>query len=95
MAPWLRDNPFDEPEPKPEKAIPATMVRVTCEGCRKPIDIRIRKRDNGHKVISCHTCLQVTEVLVNSMKDIKVFTQKQNGTNRKRISYEKIWQEGE
>jgi len=95
MSPWRKDNPFDEPipEPKKEKPIPSTMVRVLCEGCRKPIDVRVAKKDNGRKVISCHNCLQVIEVHVNNMKDIKVFTQKQNGSDRKRVNYEKIWQE--
>jgi transcription elongation factor Elf1 len=92
--PWFRkDNPYDPPEPLPPKPIPATMVRVICEGCNKPIDIRVRKKDNGRKTISCHNCLQVIEVDVNNKKDIKVYTQKQNGSNRRRMEYEKIWQE--
>lgn len=91
--PWLRrDNPFDN-EPEEPKPIPSTMVRVICEGCQKGIDIRIRKKDNGRKVISCHNCLQVYEVLVESTKSIQVFTQKQNGADRHRSEYERIWQE--
>jgi len=98
--PWLRnDNPFGpvepEPEGKPEKSIPSTMVRVICEGCRKAIDVRVAKKNNGKKVVSCHNCLQVVEVYVNSFKDIKVFTSKQNGSNRHSADYEKVWQEGE
>lgn len=96
--PWQRkDNPFDpeeEPEePKKEKPIPSTMVRVICEGCREAIDIRVAKKHNGKRTISCHHCLQVIEVLVNNMKDIKVHTWKQNGSDYHSVSYEKVWQE--
>lgn len=96
--PWLRrNNPYDNEPPEPEqptpKPIPSTMVRVICEGCKKAIDIRVRKKDNGRKTVSCHTCLQVTEVRVNNLKSIEVWTQKQNGSDRKKITYEKIWQE--
>jgi hypothetical protein len=94
--PWLRkNNPFEpEEEPKKEeKPIPSTMVRVFCEGCDKAIDIRVAKKDNGKKIISCHNCLQIVEVYVNSKKDIQVFTSKQNGSGRHRAEYEKVWQE--
>ena len=94
--PWLRrNNPFDEPEeePKKEKPIPSTMVRVICEGCQRAIDIRVAKKDNGKKIKSCHNCLQVIEVYVNSMKDIQVWTSKQNGSNRHRSEFETVWQE--
>lgn len=99
--PWKLHNPFDkepqeEPEPssqKPSKPIPSTMVRVVCEGCAKAIDIRVAHKNNGRKTVSCHNCLQVIEVTVNSMKSIEVWTFRQNGANRHRTSYEKIWQE--
>jgi len=97
--PWLRsDNPFDpEPEPeelkKEEKPIPSTMVRVVCGGCHKPIDIRVAKKNNGNKTVSCHNCLQVIEVRVNNLKDIKVETWRQNGADRHKAEYEKVWQE--
>jgi len=97
--PWQRNNPFDEPEPeqeqpaKPQKPIPSTMVRVICEGCNRPIDIRVAKKNNGRKTVSCHNCLQVIDVTVNSLKSVEVWTYKQNGSNRHRADYEKIWQE--
>ena len=92
---WFVDPPEDPPEDDAKKAkpIPATMVRVTCEGCRKTIDIRVRKRDNGRKTLSCHNCLQVIEVDVNNWKSIQVWTSKQDGSNRHRANYEKVWQE--
>ena len=97
MSPWFRnDNPFDdapEPEQPVQKPIPSTMVRVICEGCSKAIDLRVAHKDNGRKTISCHTCLQVIEVKVNSLKSIEVWTSKQNGTGRHRADFEKVWQE--
>src|SRR4026208_1725557 len=95
--PWKPHNPFDnepEEEPyKPPKPIPSTMVRVICEGCRKPIDIRVAKKNNGRKTVSFHTCLQLIEVDGNNLKSIQVWTSRQNGSERHRTDYEKIWQE--
>lgn len=90
--PWLRsNNPFDgEPEEKP---IPSTMIAVECEGCGMGINIRVRKKDNGRKTISCHSCLQVIEVKVNNFKSVDVYTYRPDGSNRHRAKYEKIWQE--
>lgn len=92
---WFVDPPEDPPDDdsRQPKPIPSTMVRVICAGCQKPIDIRVRKKDNGHKTVSCHNCLQVIEVTVNNMKSVDVWMSRPNGSNRHRAKFEKIWQE--
>lgn len=95
MSPWKRsNNPFDEyPENEPKKFNPETMVEVICPGCNKPINIRIRKEDNGRRIIRCHNCETDIEVNVFSSRSVTVHAQNKDGSNRRQIPYEKVWQE--
>jgi len=73
--------------------IPSTHVLVECDGCHTGVNIRVGKKHNGRRIVSCHNCLHVIEVDINNMKSIQVWISNQNGSNRHRATYEKVWQE--
>lgn len=91
--PWKRDNnPFDEPvkpEPKPR---PATLVEVICEGCYKPMNIRVEHRDNGKKIKNCRNDGMTIQVSVAPSGGVVVH-QWSDKVAKHETSYEKVWQE--
>lgn len=84
----------DEPKGK-EKKVPDTLVEVICEGCTKPINVRIQEKHRlrGQRTMQCHNCLHIIEVYVYTGGQVTVYQSEQNGTNRHQTGYTKVYQE--
>jgi len=88
------ERPEDE-QKKKKKEAPNTIVEVRCEGCKKPINVRIepKHRIKGMRTIQCHNDLHLIEVHVFSGGQIKVWQSNQDGSNRHETPFQKEWQE--
>ncbi|MEO6566162.1 MAG: hypothetical protein ABIO63_09020 [Casimicrobiaceae bacterium] len=88
----MDSDPDGKPEEKKgKKNVPNTMVEVICEGCRKPINIRVKDKSVVTK--QCHNDLHIIEVHVFTGGQIKVWQANQDGSNRHETTYQKVWQE--
>lgn len=89
------EEPDDEQtdEGKKKKQAPDTIVEVVCEGCNKPINVRMQEKHRGKRIMQCHNCLHLIEVQVFPGGQVTVYQSNQDGSNRHATVYTKVWQD--